>query len=410
MSMAQQNTVKREQLEDAFQVFNQVSGQLVDSYHQLQAQVARLTAELSASRSERLKQLAEKESLANRLTRLLETLPAAVVVLDGQGVVNQLNPAAEEMLPGITLGAVWHTLYHQCFRPGQQESEQWLVTGRLVTLTQRSLEPDSGHIILLLDVTETRQLQERIARRKRLSVMGEMSAQLAHQIRTPLSSALIDTTLLSREDLTLQQRERFSQRCLERLRHIESQINDMLAFAKGGKFELAKISIQALMDDLRQAVEPLCQENAATLNIQSESAEMLFISGNQDALLGAMINIAFNAIQQQGPIHLQITLKRENDLLTITFSDNGPGISEAHQQHIFDPFYTTRSNGTGLGLAVVQAVVLAHHGKVTVESQSGIGARFSIVLPLFSELSVQTPVAAAVAQDSEYTSVVRSSA
>jgi two-component system sensor histidine kinase FlrB len=408
--MAQPNSVKREQLEDAFQVFNQVSGQLVDSYHQLQAQVARLTSELSEARSGRLQQLAEKESLANRLTLLLETLPAAVVVIDGQGVVGQLNQAAQELLPGIAVGGDWRTIYQQSFRPGQNEREQWLVSDRLVTLIQRSLEPDSGSIILLLDVTETRQLQEHIARRKRLSVMGEMSAQLAHQIRTPLSSALIDTTLLAREDLTAQQRVRFSQRCLERLRHIESQINDMLAFAKGGKFELAKITLQTLMNDLRQAVEPLCIENDATLNIQTESDEALFISGNQDALLGAMVNIAVNAIQQQGPIDLQINLSRENDFLRINFSDNGPGISQEHQHHIFDPFYTTRPNGTGLGLAVVQAVVLAHHGRVTVKSQPDEGALFSIVLPLFSELPEQMPAFVGDLQSSEYTFVVRSSA
>ncbi|MCW8943506.1 MAG: ATP-binding protein [Sedimenticola sp.] len=404
--MARQNTVQREQLEDAFQVFNQVSSQLVDSYHQLQAQVACLTSELSEARSERLQQMAEKVSLANRLTRLLETLPAAVIVLDGKGVVSQVNPAAIELLPGIALGCSWKTIYQRHFKSEQQSAEQWLISGRLVTLTQRSLEPESGRIILLLDVTETRQLQERMARRQRLSVMGEMSAQLAHQIRTPLSAALIDTTHLSRTDLTQVQRERFSQRCLERLRHIESQINDMLAFAKGGQFELAPISIKALMKELQQGLEALCVEHNAVIELRFDQITDGSVIGNQAALLGAMMNVAVNALQQPGAIHLIISLHHQMDSVLIEFTDDGPGIADEHIKHILDPFYTTRPDGTGLGLAVVQSVVLAHHGKLTVDSVEAGGARFSISLPISEEVSALSDTLVT----NEYESAVRSSA
>lgn len=391
--MARQNTVEREQLEDAFQVFNQMSGQLVDSYHQLQTQVACLTSELAAARSEKVQQLAEKASLANRLTSLLETLPAAVIVLDGQGVISQINPAARDLLPGITTGDSWHAIYQHHFRSGEREPEQWLASGRLVTQTQRSLEPDSGKIILLLDVTETRQLQERIARRKRLSIMGEMSAQLAHQIRTPLSSALIDTTHLSRDDLTQQQRERFSLRCLERLRHIESQINDMLAFAKGGQFELAPLSLQELIIELQQGLETLCLEQNGVIETRFDAVNDLCINGNQAALLGALMNLAVNAVQQAGPIHLLITLQQKENALQIDFKDDGPGISQEHLSRIFDPFYTTRPDGTGLGLAVVQSVILAHHGKLAVKSLPGEGACFSIVLPLPEQTATENEFA-----------------
>lgn len=405
--MARQNTVQREQLEDAFQVFNQVSSELVDSYHQLQTQVACLTSELSEARSQRLQQLAEKESLANRLTRLLETLPAAVIVLNGDDLVSQVNPAALELLPGIALGSAWKTTYQQHFKPEQQSAEQWLRSDRLVSMTQRSLTPDMGRIILLLDVTETRQLQESMARRERLSVMGEMSAQLAHQIRTPLSAALIDTSHLSRTDLKPHQRERFSQRCLERLRHIESQINDMLAFAKGGQFELAPVSIKALITELQQGLEVLCTENDGVIEVCFTEDVDHVVMGNQAALLGALMNVAVNGLQQPGTIHLTITLQEQpTGWLLIDFKDNGPGISEAHLKHILDPFYTTRSDGTGLGLAVVQSVVLAHQGKLSVESLPAQGACFSIRLPLYEE-TVASHELTAVAENE---SAVRSSA
>lgn len=408
--MAIQNTTQREQLEDAFQVFNQVSGELVDSYHQLQKQVTRLTSELSASRSQRLQELAEKESLANRLSGLLETLPAAVVVLDGEGLISQFNPAALELLPGIALGDAWQALYQGSFRAGQQGHEQWLESGRLVSITRRSLGSESGAIVLLLEMTGTRQLQERIARRQRLSVMGEMSAQLAHQIRTPLSSALLYTSHLSRDDLSAAQRERFSQRCLERLHHMESQVNDMLAFARGGQFESAPIILSELFDELLESLETPCLAHHATLETDFTIAADATIHGNQAALLGALNNLAINAFQQDGAIRLRIEANSDRQHLLIRFQDNGPGIPESEQERIFDPFFTTRPDGTGLGLAVVQSVVLGHQGKMTVSNRSAGGACFSIQLPLLATEPRRHSTPVAMRQGHNNKSAVRSSA
>jgi two-component system sensor histidine kinase FlrB len=410
MPMAPQNTAQREQLEDAFQVFNQVSGQLVDSYHQLQHQVARLTRELSEARSERLLQLAEKESLANRLAHLLETLPAAVVVLDGEGRVTQINPAANELLPGIALDTSWRRIRQRHFKPGQRGHEQWLSSGRLVSVTQRPLAPERGRILLLLDVTETRQLQERMARRKRLSVMGEMAAQLAHQIRTPLSSVLLYTAHLSRGDLTPRQRERFSTRSIERLHHMESQVNDMLGFARGGAFELAPLSVAELMGELVLNLEPLCREHGAVLDCRYQAVADAWINGNSAALSGALLNIALNALQQDGAIKLKIHAEPEAENLLLRFTDNGAGIPAANLPHIFDPFFTTRSDGTGLGLAVVQSVVLAHQGKLTVESVPGETTCFSILLPLSSVHSGEPVSTAECTEERHCKTAVRSPA
>ncbi len=409
MLMAQHKIAQREQLEDAFQVFNQVSGQLVDSYQQLQQQVARLTRELSQARSERLLQLAEKESLANRLVHLLETLPAAVVVLDGDGLVKQINTAAREILPGIELDCDWQQIEQLHIVPGQKGHERRLVSGRLVSLTRRSLAPEPGTILLLLDVTETRQLQERMARRQRLSVMGEMAAQLAHQIRTPLSSALLYTTHLSRDDLTRPQREKFSSRCIERLHHMESQVNDMLSFARGGQFELTPLSVRELLMELVQNLEPLCQEHGAVVNYQFEVADAARIDGNFAALSGALMNVAQNALQQGDQVELNIQAGERSGELFIGIADNGPGIRIEDQERLFDPFFTTRPDGTGLGLAVVQSVILSHQGRITVQSALGEGSCFEIYLPLSMEQAREPGRASECAPESGL-NVVRSPA
>lgn len=384
MPMPQGLNNQRDQLEDAFQVFNQVSGQLVDSYQVLQSQVTRLSEELAASRSEQMRELAEKTRLANRITRLLETLPAAVIVLDGDGNVQQFNPAAKELLPQIEVKALWEPLINSQLVPGQGGEERWLRNGRLVSLTSRSLRPEAGTIHLLLDITETRELQARIEQQNRLSTMGEMAAQLAHQIRTPLSAALLYNAHLAKTDLTDAQRKRFSGRCAERLRHIESQVTDMLAFARGGQFEIETIDVEQLLDELRQMAKPSLIEWGAVLEIKMTGPKNNMISGNRAALSGAILNLVVNALESGSKgIWIEVS-SNKSQMLNLSISDDGPGIPTELQSDIFNPFFTTRSDGTGLGLAVVRGVVLAHHGEVSLQSKPGKGACFQVQLPLNS--------------------------
>jgi two-component system sensor histidine kinase FlrB len=359
--MSSGTPAQRQQLEDAFLVFNQVSEQLADSYAQLQKRVAGLNQELAAARSERMRQLAEKERLANRLSTLLDGLPAGVVLVDGASVVQQYNPAAKELLPSLEHGNSWQHVFSIEVEGTVRGEELSLRSGRLLTLSERSLDPEDGRILLMLDVTETRQLQERVERQNRLSDMGQMAAQLAHQIRTPLSSALLYTAHLSRDDLSTEQRERFSSRCRTRLLHMERQINDMLAFARGGQFEPEEILLDGLdiqlLDEYR-----LC--------------------GNRDALLGALSNLATNALDHGGDeMNLRIELRALNNQFRLRFEDDGPGIPEDLKKKVFDPFFTTRTDGTGLGLAVVQSVVLGHKGRIRVLTPAYGGSCFELTLP-----------------------------
>jgi two-component system sensor histidine kinase FlrB len=380
--MTGENPQQRKQLEDAFQVFNQVSEQLTDSYHQLQQRVHQLSNELAAARDERLRQLAEKERLANRLAQLLDALPAAVVVLDGQGLVQQLNPAAHLLLGSIERGQAWDSVYRDNFEQNQSGDEQRLCSGRLVTLTERRLEPEAGRILLLLDITETRQLQERLDRQQRLSAMGEMAAQLAHQIRTPLSSALLYVSHLANDNLPTEKRARFAKRTRARLLHMERQINDMLAFARGGHYAPEPIAVSGMLLELLQILESARQEKKMRVSLKDFTDGDCRVSGNRDALLGAVLNLANNALEHGGE-EVALELQQPGtEWLEIRIRDDGPGIPEDIQQRIFDPFFTTSNDGTGLGLAVAQAVVLSHQGQIKLNSGEQQGTCFQITLPL----------------------------
>ncbi len=375
---------RSQQLEDAFRAFNQLSEQLSESYQQLQQRVVQLNEELAAARTERMRQLAEKERLANRLSLLLDVMPAAVVVLDGADSIQQFNPAASELLPTIAQGLSWAALFRQAVAERREGDEYMLRDGRMVGLLERSLAPEYGRILLLIDITETRELQVRVIRQERLSALGEMAAQLAHQIRTPLASALLDAAHLARNDLSQSRRQQFSSRLKARLGHLERQIRDMLVFARGSRFVPEPVEVMPLLQELQQVIEPMLQAQQAEFEVLNQSAQSMWLRGNRDALLGALMNLAANALEQGGRgVRLRVELEQTaNERLEIRFCDNGPGVDEELAGRIFDPFFTTRSDGTGLGLAVVQSVVLAHGGAISVQRCTEGGACFRLRLPL----------------------------
>jgi len=381
--MTQQTTGRNRELEDAFNVFNRMSLQLESSYRDLEQQVAGLTAELAAARSERLRQLAEKERLANRLSRLLETLPGGVIVLDAQGIVQECNPAALTLLGEPLLGQLWRDVMQRACSAeyGVDDNEIKLANGRQITLSARPLGTEPGQILLLTDVTEHRALQNLVNRQQRLSAMGEMAASLAHQIRTPLATALLYLSHLNHPQQA--ERLRVTEKIRARLCHLEGMVNDMLVFARGGGGgAIEKVSIDSVLDELRQTLEPQLQMLRGELVIDN-AAPGAVVNGSHAALAGALLNLASNAVQSCGnDVRLRITVRTpQPGRLTLCISDNGPGIPANCIERIFEPFFTTRPDGTGLGLAVVRAVAEAHHGAVWVDSPPGQGACFGLRLP-----------------------------
>jgi len=373
------------ELEQAFQAFTRLSDQLDHSYRLLERRIQDLTGQLHDAHSARLEELAEKERLAARLSRLLTALPAGVILINGAGVIEECNPAAVDLLGEPLQGELWREVIARVFTDEGEGQAVRLRDGRLASISTCPLGDEPGQIVLLVDVTETHALQRALAHHQRLSAMGEMAARLAHQIRTPLASAMLYGGQLQNPRLTATRRAEAVDKLLARLKHLERVVEDMLAFARGGLDGAERFTLEAWMEELRAACAGLLQESGCRLHIGPLPEATL--RGNRGALTSALENLVANGVQAGGAgstiaLTARVLPDQSGAVLELRLCDQGPGIPPDLVERVFEPFFTTRERGTGLGLAVVQAVVRAHGGAVWVDGDHRPGACFVIRLPL----------------------------
>ncbi len=377
----------KQALENAFQTFNQLSDQLAESYHALEQQVSHLNEELTQSRDERLKELTEKERLANRLTTLLQALPGGVIVLGSDGRIQEFNPAAVDLLGTPLQDQLWTDVIKRAFAPRTDDGhEVSLADGRRVNISTCPLLNEPGQIILITDVTEMRDMQDNLNQKQRLVEMGEMAASLAHQIRTPLASAMLYNSNLKRAGVSRTDQERYVSKIKDRLAHLEHIVNDMLLYARSNSTGVEEVfHMNQLFTELELYLDSQLLNTQIEFGWQDQT-NGVDVSANKQMLLSALSNLCVNAIQiMQGQGQVNVTARMSGDNnIEILVCDNGPGIEEEKLNNIFDPFYTTRNDGTGLGLAVVKAIIHAHKGEVLVDSQQGVGTTFIVQIPLLN--------------------------
>ena len=375
---------EKQRLAEAFRIFNQASAELSGAYTLLQGQVAELTEELAAANGALRQQYLEKAALTERLSLLLAALPAGVVVLDAGGSVLQSNPAAQTVLGADLLAQSWETIERERLSADDAPGEYMAANERRVAVTVTPLDSAGGRIVLLNDITEAHRLKAQAERHERLAAMGEMAAQLAHQLRTPLAAALLYAGNLENADLPATTRTSIAQKAVARLKYLERVIQDTLLFARGEVLGRESMAVGELMQELRQTIEPLARARGVSFEIDDLGGEMQ-LSGNRKAVLGALTNLLENALQAASAVadgRVSLSARRAGEGLSFRIEDNGPGMTPAVSARLFEPFFTTRSEGTGLGLAIARAVVRAHGGNIEVNSAPSHGSEFILTLPL----------------------------
>ncbi|ASQ45413.1 sensor histidine kinase [Legionella clemsonensis] len=323
-----------------------------------------------------------KEELVNLPEQdILACLPCGLLILNANGRIIWLNTAAEALLGSDLQGASWREVIQRAFAPREDDGhEVSLVDGRRVRVAISSLDNLPGQLVTLTDLTATRVYEQAKANQHRLMAIGRMTAQLAHQIRTPLSSAILYTEhLAAHQDM--------DSRCLQwimRLQEchasIEQQIQDLLLFARGETIELSQVSIQDWLNQLIERAQPLIEAQSAELTVNNSLQDKM-LPLHSESLTGAMLNLIINALQAKASFITVNIQETEKNKVQIKVMDNGTGMSEDIKSQAFAPFFTTKAQGTGLGLAVVNAVVKAHGGEVVLDSLSGQGSCITINLP-----------------------------
>lgn len=369
-------------LERAFSLFNDASAHLAHAYQGLQHQVERLDRDLAAANEALRQQVAQKEALVARMALLLDALPGGLVVLDGDGCVSEAHPKAQELLAGPLVGQPWQAIQdHALVATGQPQEWRLQRAERWVSISASELDARGGRLLLLTEITESYRLRGEMERHKRLSSMGEMAAGLAHQLRTPLATALLYVGNLARPALAEADRLRFAERALARLRDLEVMIRDMLSFVRGGAAGDERFDLCEVVREIGPLVEPELGRRGVHLDLRCPAAAVV-ARGQRKALQGALSNLVENAIQaSEKGTTVVLELSQVQGAPRVRVSDQGAGMSADVQSRLFEPFFTTRSDGTGLGLAIVRSVVDAHGGAVSVQSEPGRGATFEVRLP-----------------------------
>lgn len=377
------------ELEQAFSMFTEASRQLSQSYLELQQQAQKLTEELAFANGELRRQYAEKAELSSRLTSLLQALPACVVELNDGREVIAINAAARRLLGDSVMGANWDqaivamleklpTPGEWSLKPADAPEEE-----RILSVSESALVASGGAIVLLHDITESYRMQRQLDHQQRLVAMGEMAAGLAHQLRTPLATATLYCANLARASLGEEERIRFATRSLDRLRHLERLIQDMLRFVKGGQASMDdQVTLDALAAELSSTIEPQAAAAGVEFSCHVQAGQRL-LQCDRKSLVGGVLNLLDNAIRAcvEG-CAVSLEVGAQGDTATIEVVDNGAGIPVDKMSRLFEPFFTTRSDGTGLGLAIVKHVIDAHGGRIRVESCIDEGSRFIVELPV----------------------------
>jgi PAS domain S-box-containing protein len=385
----------RNEAEFVLETFQSVIAQLQSQQRELE----RLSAQASARAAS-----AEKFS-----ERIVASVPSGLVAFDAEGRATVVNGPARTLIEadGDAEGQHLRSLLRnapdlaemveRCLQTGElyrrEEVEATATDGRLrrlgATVAPIELETEGGlrgALCLLTDITEVTQLREQVALKRNLESLGEMSAGLAHEFKNSLATLHGYAQLF--QNLEMDERgSAAAAALLNEVRSLSAMVTAFLNFARPQPLEPVEVSLSELIQECAVEMSAFFEERRVTLHIEGEFAD---IRADERMLRQALLNLLRNAAEaideekQERHVTLRGSRTREESgqvWTLIEIRDTGEGIPERDLQRIFIPFFTTKSKGHGIGLALAHRVVTEHGGTLTAANAPGGGAVFTIRLP-----------------------------
>ena len=360
-------------LEKAFEMFLEESKKLELQQTDLQAKIDLLSNDLSASNQ--------------RISALIKAMPAAVVLLENQ-IVKIFNRAALQFFPFLKADQLFAIPVHweASITPGEYLIQSLESAKLRQTVQVVRIEEGFRTIIQIQDITQNILSHQKSQQESRLTAMGKMAASIAHQIRTPLATALLYSSHLCDLELDEPTKVEFTERLRKQLLGLEKLSKEMLQFVSNRPKQIELVSLSDLLLEVDQSLRPLCEEKGVELH--AKLTEHPFkISAEKSALVNAFIAVLENALKVSEPGQvIEMIMSANPQRCQIVMNDQGPGIPKEILGSLFEPFLSGHSTGTGLGLAIAKNAIEAHRGSITAENTAQ-GARFTITLPCIQELS-----------------------
>ena len=367
-----------------------------------------LVAILSGYLSERFRtagrELGESERslriLQNLHENIIQSLTSGVITLNLDGKIISANRtgleilgiSGEDKILGKDLGQFMTGLHLEDLV--SKKREQMLYTapdGRMVTLGFSSSDlkdtddKTHGYIIIFQDLTEVKELEDRLRTSEKMALLGQLAAGLAHELRNPLSAISGAVEILSSDVKPTEDNLRLVRMASQEVERLNLLVEDFLILTMPIQKLTTLVDFGRIVNDTVESFTKTIRRGNIEIINQVENG--IYVQADSYRLKQAVWNLLLNSVDAM-PIGglIIIKSKTEENNVVIEISDEGKGIDENFISRIFDPFFTTKEVGTGLGLAIVQKVIEGYNGNINVVSSRGNGATFVITLPRFKEV------------------------
>ncbi|MBA3239748.1 MAG: response regulator [Acidobacteria bacterium] len=394
---------------------------LVDEKGRLEQEIKRHAAELEARVNERTAELAEAHSFLNLV--LDSSTEYAIVATDTKGRITLFNRGAERMFghaaeqafgrePGDLLGQQDDEDFNQTFltsvreanASGRHQAEVWFrradggefFASIAVTPIRASGGDMLGHLGIIRDLTverrnaeSLRRMQERLAHQEKIAALGRAAAQVAHEVKNPLAGILLYAMhlrgkvagKLAEDEVAL------VDKLVETINHLTRTVEQVLDFARPLRLAPRPVDLNLVVADVLQLLAPQASANRIESRMELDDRGCRVVL-DEASIRSALMNLILNAIQAMPDGGtLRVSVLPCDAAVLVEIADTGKGMNEEQVANIFEPFYTTKSQGLGLGMSFAAKVVEQHGGAVSVESHEGEGTTIRVELPREAEVS-----------------------
>ncbi|MCK4965991.1 PAS domain S-box protein [bacterium] len=396
-------------LKNAFEFFNETTLRLEKSYNLLDTRMKNLNLELEKKNKELEENLKEMDSIRNQLRNILESVNIGIIVINLKGEITVFNNAAQK-ITGLNGKDVINKRYEENYRGTKDKKSSLLTTlkeNKVFVNEEKEIYTKEGLIIpveystslvinekgevlgaveVFSDMTEIKNLEDEVQRARTLSALGEMAANVAHEIRNPLGGIGGFAALLERELDVDDPRRNLVRKIIEGVSGLNRIAANLLYYTRPMQPKMLKQDIVYVIDEVLALMEVELEQDGKNIAIERNfPADCQEIKLDSEMFHQVLLNLFKNAVESMddnGKMKVGVRMESDSRNLVVSVEDNGVGMSESVQKKLFNPFFTTKAKGTGLGLAIMKKIIDMHKGRITVISEEGKGSLFEIRMPV----------------------------